>query len=48
MTFNVKFCERMSALDVEFTDDDLREIADAMPPATGDRYAAETMGLLNG
>jgi aryl-alcohol dehydrogenase-like predicted oxidoreductase len=40
--------ENVGALDVELTDDDLREIDDAMPLATGDRYAAESMALLNG
>jgi aryl-alcohol dehydrogenase-like predicted oxidoreductase len=40
--------ENVGALDVELSDDDLREIADALPPVTGDRYAAEMMRLLNG
>jgi aryl-alcohol dehydrogenase-like predicted oxidoreductase len=40
--------ENVGALEVELSDDDLREIADALPPVTGDRYAAEMMGLLNG
>jgi aryl-alcohol dehydrogenase-like predicted oxidoreductase len=40
--------ENVGALDVALSDDDLREIADAMPPVTGDRYAAGMMALLNG
>ena len=40
--------ENIGALDVELTPDDLREIADALPPATGDRYAPQMMSLLNG
>jgi aryl-alcohol dehydrogenase-like predicted oxidoreductase len=40
--------ENVGALDVALTGDDLREIAEALPPATGDRYAARMMGLLNG
>jgi aryl-alcohol dehydrogenase-like predicted oxidoreductase len=40
--------ENIGALDVEVTPDDLREIADALPPVTGDRYAAPMMSLLNG
>jgi aryl-alcohol dehydrogenase-like predicted oxidoreductase len=40
--------ENVGALDVALTGDDLREIAEALPPATGDRYAARMMGLLDG
>jgi aryl-alcohol dehydrogenase-like predicted oxidoreductase len=40
--------ENIGALDVELTPDDLREIADALPAATGDRYAPQMMSLLNG
>jgi aryl-alcohol dehydrogenase-like predicted oxidoreductase len=40
--------ENIGALDVVLTPDDLREIADALPPATGDRYAPQMMSLLNG
>jgi aryl-alcohol dehydrogenase-like predicted oxidoreductase len=40
--------ENIGALDVELAPDDLREIADALPPATGDRYAPQMMSLLNG
>jgi aryl-alcohol dehydrogenase-like predicted oxidoreductase len=40
--------ENVGALDVALTDDDRREIAEALPPATGDRYAAQMMSLLNG
>jgi aryl-alcohol dehydrogenase-like predicted oxidoreductase len=40
--------ENLGALDVELTPDDLREIAAALPPATGDRYAPQMMSLLNG
>jgi aryl-alcohol dehydrogenase-like predicted oxidoreductase len=40
--------ENIGAVDVELTDDDLRQIDDAMPPVTGERYAANMMALLNG
>jgi aryl-alcohol dehydrogenase-like predicted oxidoreductase len=35
--------ENAGAVDVELTDEDLREIADALPEVTGTRYAAATM-----
>ena len=38
--------ENAAAADVELTDDDLREIADALPEATGDRYGEPMMRLL--
>src|SRR4051812_40286616 len=38
--------ENAAAADVELTDDELRRIADALPEATGDRYAAPGMRLL--
>jgi aryl-alcohol dehydrogenase-like predicted oxidoreductase len=40
--------ENIGAVDVKLTDDDLRQIDDAMPPVTGERYAANMMSLLNG
>jgi aryl-alcohol dehydrogenase-like predicted oxidoreductase len=40
--------ENVGALDVELTDDDLREIAEALPAVTGDRYNEQMMRLLNG
>jgi aryl-alcohol dehydrogenase-like predicted oxidoreductase len=40
--------ENVGALDVELSDDELRAIADALPPVTGDRYAPQMMRLLNG
>jgi aryl-alcohol dehydrogenase-like predicted oxidoreductase len=40
--------ENAGALDVELTDDDLRRIADAVPQVSGDRYAEQMMGLVNG
>jgi aryl-alcohol dehydrogenase-like predicted oxidoreductase len=40
--------ENVGALEVELSDDDLRQIADALPQATGDRYAAQMMALLDG
>jgi aryl-alcohol dehydrogenase-like predicted oxidoreductase len=38
--------ENAAAADVELTDDDLREIADALPQAAGDRYPEEMMKLI--
>jgi aryl-alcohol dehydrogenase-like predicted oxidoreductase len=40
--------ENVGALDVELTDDDLREIAEALPAVTGDRYNEQMMRLVNG
>jgi aryl-alcohol dehydrogenase-like predicted oxidoreductase len=40
--------ENIAAADIELTDDELRQIADAVPEAVGDRYSAQMMGLLNG
>jgi aryl-alcohol dehydrogenase-like predicted oxidoreductase len=40
--------ENAGALDVELTDDDLRRIDDAVPQVSGDRYAEQMMGLVNG
>jgi aryl-alcohol dehydrogenase-like predicted oxidoreductase len=40
--------ENVAAVDVELTDDELRQIADAVPEGTGDRYTEQMMGLLNG
>jgi aryl-alcohol dehydrogenase-like predicted oxidoreductase len=38
--------ENAAAADVELTDDELRQIADALPAATGDRYGEPMMRLL--
>jgi aryl-alcohol dehydrogenase-like predicted oxidoreductase len=38
--------ENITAADVELTDDELRQIADAVPEVTGDRYGAQMMNLL--
>jgi aryl-alcohol dehydrogenase-like predicted oxidoreductase len=40
--------ENIAAADIELTDDDLRQIGDAVPEAAGDRYSAQMMNLLNG
>ena len=40
--------ENIGAIEVELTDDDLRRIDDAMPHVSGDRYAEQMMGLVNG
>jgi aryl-alcohol dehydrogenase-like predicted oxidoreductase len=40
--------ENAGAVDVELTDDDLRRIDDAVPQVSGDRYAEQMMGLVNG
>jgi aryl-alcohol dehydrogenase-like predicted oxidoreductase len=40
--------ENIAAADVELGDDELRQIADAVPAAAGDRYSAQMMGLVNG
>jgi aryl-alcohol dehydrogenase-like predicted oxidoreductase len=40
--------ENIGAADVALSDDDLRQIDDAMPQVTGERYAANMMSLLNG
>jgi aryl-alcohol dehydrogenase-like predicted oxidoreductase len=39
--------ENAGAVDVELTDDELREIAEALPPAEGQRYAEAMMGLVS-
>jgi aryl-alcohol dehydrogenase-like predicted oxidoreductase len=39
--------ENTAAADVVLTDDELRQIADAVPAVTGDRYAEQMMALLN-
>ena len=38
--------ENIAAVDVELSDDELRQIADAVPEVTGDRYGAQMMNLL--
>jgi aryl-alcohol dehydrogenase-like predicted oxidoreductase len=40
--------ENVGALDVELTEDDLRRIDDVVPPVSGDRYAEQMMGLIDG
>jgi aryl-alcohol dehydrogenase-like predicted oxidoreductase len=40
--------ENAAAADIELTDDELRQIGDAVPEAAGDRYSAQMMNLLNG
>jgi aryl-alcohol dehydrogenase-like predicted oxidoreductase len=40
--------ENIGAIGIELTDDELRQIADAVPAAAGERYAPQMMGLLNG
>jgi aryl-alcohol dehydrogenase-like predicted oxidoreductase len=40
--------ENVAAADIELTDDELRQIGDAVPEAAGDRYSAQMMNLLNG
>jgi aryl-alcohol dehydrogenase-like predicted oxidoreductase len=40
--------ENVAAADIELTDDELRQIGDAVPEAVGDRYSAQMMNLLNG
>jgi aryl-alcohol dehydrogenase-like predicted oxidoreductase len=40
--------ENAGAVDIELTDEDLSQIADALPQAAGDRYGAQMMGLVNG
>jgi aryl-alcohol dehydrogenase-like predicted oxidoreductase len=40
--------ENIAAADIELTEDELRQIGDAVPEAVGDRYSPQMMGLLNG
>jgi aryl-alcohol dehydrogenase-like predicted oxidoreductase len=39
--------ENAAAVDVELSDDELREIADALPEASGDRYPEQSMATLD-
>jgi aryl-alcohol dehydrogenase-like predicted oxidoreductase len=39
--------ENVDAVDIELSDDELREIADALPEASGDRYPEQSMATLD-
>jgi aryl-alcohol dehydrogenase-like predicted oxidoreductase len=39
--------ENAAAVDIELSDDELREIADALPEASGDRYPEQSMATLD-
>jgi aryl-alcohol dehydrogenase-like predicted oxidoreductase len=39
--------ENAAAVDVELSDDELREIADALPEASGERYPEQSMATLD-
>ena len=40
--------ENVGAVDVELSDDELREIADALPEASGERYPEQMMAIVDG
>jgi aryl-alcohol dehydrogenase-like predicted oxidoreductase len=39
--------ENIAAADVELTQDDVREIAEALPEAQGDRYSEENQRMID-
>jgi aryl-alcohol dehydrogenase-like predicted oxidoreductase len=39
--------ENVGAVDIELSDDELREIADALPEASGERYPEQMMAIIN-